>query len=192
VKRDETSETLLATARNEFLRYGFDGTDVTRIARRSGVSPNTFYRCFKGKVDVFIAVYLDWAAEEQRAFERLVAKPGPVADIVDAVIARHRQHVWFRRSIRRLGHEDSFVRRAVALVRRGQLRTLAAWAGPTADAAVVVADLIQFEQLAATLAEAEVEDMGLDDTPMRDRLAALLMRWRVRAAPAMEGPAISA
>ncbi len=51
---------------------------------------------------------------------------------------------------------------------------------------------IQFEQLAATLAEAELEDMGLDDTPLRDRLAALLMRWRVRAAPAIEGPAISA
>ena len=192
MRRDDTAETLLATARNEFLRYGFDGTDVTRMARRAGVSPNTFYRCFKGKVDVFIAVYLDWAAEEHRAFQRLVAKPGPVADIVDAVIARNRQHVWFRRSIRRLGHDDTFVRRAVALVRRDQLSTLVAWAGPAADPAVVAADLVQFEQLAATLAEAELEDMGLDETPLRDRLAGLLMRWRVRAAPAVGGPAVSA
>ena len=188
MKRDATAETLLATARNEFLRYGFDGTDVTRMARRAGVSPNTFYRCFKGKVDVFIAVYLDWAAEEHRAFQRLVAKPGPVADIVDAVIARNRQHVWFRRSVRRLAHEDTFVRRAVALARRDLLQTLSGWAGPAADPAVVAADLIQYEQLAVTLAEAELEDMALDQGPLRDRLASLLMRWRVRPAPALEGP----
>jgi len=37
VKRDDTPANLLATARTEFLRYGFDGTDVTRIARRAGV-----------------------------------------------------------------------------------------------------------------------------------------------------------
>jgi AcrR family transcriptional regulator len=192
LKRDDTSAALLATARNEFLRYGFDGTDVTRIARRAGFSPNTFYRCFKGKVDVFIAVYFAWAAEERQAFERLVGKPGAAADIVDAVIARNRHHVWFRRSIRRLGHEDSFVRRAVALARRDQLRTLMSWAGPSADAGDIAADLIQFEQLVAALAEAELDDMSLDDGALRDRLAALLMRWRVRSAPAVKGPAISA
>jgi len=190
VKRDDTAAKLLATARNEFLRYGFDGTDVTRIARRAGFSPNTFYRCFKGKVDVFIAVYLAWAAEEQQVFERLIAGPGAVTAILDAMIARNRRHVWFRRSIRRLGHEDSFVRRAIALVRRDQLRTLTTWAGPSADPAAVAADLIQFEQLVATLAEAELDDMALDDGPLRDRLAALLMRWRVH--PVMGDPAIRA
>jgi len=189
LRRDDTSANLLATARTEFLRYGFDGTDVARIARRSGVSPNTFYRCFKGKVDVFIAVYLAWAAEEQRAFERLIAKPGTAAEIVDAVIARHRQHVWFRRSVRRLAHEDTFVRRAVALVRSDLLRTLTTWAGSAADPSAVAAELIQFEQLAVALAEAELDDMTLDDGALRDRLAAMLMRWRVRA---IEGPAISA
>jgi len=189
LRRDDTSANLLATARMEFLRYGFDGTDVARIARRSGVSPNTFYRCFKGKVDVFIAVYLAWAAEEQRAFERLIAKPGTAAEIVDAVIARHRQHVWFRRSVRRLAHEDTFVRRAVALVRSDLLRTLTTWAGSAADPSAVAAELIQFEQLAVALAEAELDDMTLDDGALRDRLAAMLMRWRVRA---IEGPAISA
>jgi AcrR family transcriptional regulator len=192
LRRDDTAATLLSTARTEFLRYGFDGTDVARIARRAGVSPNTFYRCFKGKVDVFIAVYLAWAAEEQRAFERLIAKPGPVVDIVDAVVARHRQHIWFRRSVRRLAHEDSFVRRAVALMRHDRLRTLARWAGPAADAAMLALDLIDFEHLACVLAEGELDDMALDDSAPRYRLAALLMRWRVRPAPAIEGPAIRA
>jgi AcrR family transcriptional regulator len=189
LRREDTAANLLKVARAEFLRYGFDGTDVARIARRSGVSPNTFYRCFKGKVDVFITVYLAWAAEEQGAFERLIAKRGTAAEIVDAVIARHRQHVWFRRSVRRLAHENTFVRRAVAVVRHDLLRTLTTWAGSAADPAAVAADLVQFEQLAVTLAEAELDDMALDNCVLRDRLAAMLMRWRVRA---IEGPAISA
>jgi len=189
LRRDDAAAAILATARTEFLRYGFDGTDVTRVARRAGVSPNTFYRCFKGKVDVFIAVYLTWVAEEQRAFEELIAKPGAAAEIVDAVIARNRQHVWFRRSVRRLAHEDSFVRRAVAFVRRDDLRTLTEWAGAAADPAAVAADLLQFEQLAVTLAEGEVDDMTIDDSVLRDRMAAILMRWRVRV---IEGPAIRA
>ena len=189
MKRDDTAAAILATARTEFLRYGFDGTDVTRMARRAGVSPNTFYRCFKGKVDVFIAVYLTWAAEEHRAFEELIAEPGAAAEIVDAVVSRHRQDVWFRRSLRRLAHEDSFVRSAVAFVRRDLVRTLTEWVGATADAAAVAADLLQFEQLAVTLAEAELDDMTIDDSVLRDRMAAVLMRWRLRA---VEGPAISA
>jgi AcrR family transcriptional regulator len=189
LRRNETEATLLATARTEFLRYGFDGTDVARIARRSGVSPNTFYRCFNGKVDVFITVYLAWATDEQQAFERLIAKRGTAAEIVDAVIARHRQHVWFRRSVRRLAHENTFVRRAVAVVRHDLLATLTTWAGSAADPAVIAADLIQLEQLAATLAECELDDMAMDNGVLRDRLAAMLMRWRVRG---IVGPAISA
>ncbi len=182
MRRDDTAATLLATARTEFLRYGFDGTDVARIARRAGVSPNTFYRCFKGKVDVFIAVYLAWAEEEQEALERLIGKPGPIAELVDAVILRQRQHLWFRRSVRRLAHEDSFVRRAVALVRHERLRALAERAGPKADPAALALDLIDFDQLATLLAEGELDDMSLDDSAVRERLAALLMRWRVRPA----------
>ncbi len=40
-----------------------------------------------------------------------------------------------------------------------------------------------------TLAEAELDDMAMGNGVLRDRLAAMLMRWRVRA---IEGPAISA
>ena len=189
MRRDDTRAQLLATARTEFLRYGFDGTDVSRIARRTGVSPNTFYRCFKDKADAFIAVYLDWAAEEQLAFERLIARRGTVAEIVHAVITRQRQNVLFRRSVRRLAHADAFVRRAVALVRRDLLRTVTVWAGSAADPDVVIADLIQFEHLAVTLAEAELDELNLDDGVLRERMAAMLMRWRVRA---IEGPAIGA
>jgi len=61
--------------------------------------------------------------------------------------------------------------------------------GSAADPAAVSADLIQYEHLAVTLAEAELDDMTVDDGILRDRLAAMLMRWRVRA---IEGPAISA
>ena len=71
--RDESLEALMTTARSEFLRYGFDGTDVNRIARRSGVAPTTFYRWFKDKTDVFIAVYRRWEARELQSMRRLMA-----------------------------------------------------------------------------------------------------------------------
>jgi len=141
-------------------------------------------------VDVFIAVYLAWAEEERRAFERLLAKPGPIAEIVDAVIARRRQHIWFRRSVARLAHEDSFVRRAVALVRRELVRALVDGGG--ADPAAIALDLLQFEHLATVLAEGELDDLMLDESAARDRLGAHLMRWRVRPAAAIGGPAIRA
>jgi AcrR family transcriptional regulator len=189
LRRDGAKAKLLSVARAEFLRYGFDGTDVSRIARKAGVAPNTFYRYFKGKVDVFIAVYLTWAVEENRAFEQLIAKRGTVAEIVQAVILRHRQHVWFRRSVRRLAHDDTFVRRAVALARHDILATLAAWAGAAADPSALAADLIQYEQLAVALAEAELGDLAIDDSALRGRMADMLMRWRIRA---IQGPAARA
>ncbi|HXQ15145.1 MAG TPA: TetR/AcrR family transcriptional regulator [Caulobacteraceae bacterium] len=197
-KRDATRELLLATARTEFLRYGFQGTDVTRIARRAGVSPNTFYRFFKDQFDVFVSVYVDWAAGERRAFARLMAQAAPAAEILNEWIERHRRNRCFRRSARRLGYEDALVRRAVAQARLDMLAGLKAWMGGScADDAGLAVDLLQIEQLAESLAEAELADMGLDDSTARERMAAIFMRWRIRPAPPVdvtfdEGAAVSA
>lgn len=172
---------VLATAREAFLRHGFDGMSITRTARRSGISTSTFYRCFKNQVDVFAAVYAEWAGEESQALVGLMAQPVPAAELVDTWVGRLRQNIAFRRSIRRLAHEEALVRRAVAQVRLALLRALKAHMGAGApDDDSLAADLLQFEQLGTSLAEGELADMGLDWSIARQRMASILKRWRLR------------
>ncbi len=183
--RDESLEALMTTARSEFLRYGFDGTDVNRIARRSGVAPTTFYRWFKDKTDVFIAVYRRWEARELQSMRRLMAREGSTAALVEACVAHHRTHPIFRRSVRRLGHEDARVRQALAASRLERLEALKAWIGePRACDADLGVELLQFESLVTVLAEADLGEMGLDDTAARRQFGVLLGRWRVQPARA--------
>jgi len=177
--RDQSLEALMGTARAEFLRYGFDGTDVNRIARRSGVAPTTFYRWFKDKTDIFVAVYRRWEAEEQQAMRRLLARGGPVAALVEACVEHHRANSLFRRSLRRLGHEDARVRQALGLSRRERLAALKLWiGGPHGADADLAVDLLLFEGLATVLAEADLGQMGLDDQAARRQLGVILNRWR--------------
>jgi AcrR family transcriptional regulator len=175
----------MVTARAEFLRYGFDGTDVNRIARRSGMAPTTFYRWFKDKTDVFVAVYRRWEAEEQQAMRRLLARNGATTALVEACIEHHRAHALFRRSLRRLGHEDAKVRQALAASRLERLQALKAWIGdPHPSDADLAVELLLFEGLATLLAEADLGEMGLDDKAARRQLGAILGRWRVQPAHA--------
>jgi AcrR family transcriptional regulator len=195
--RDESLEALIVTARAEFLRYGFDGTDVNRIARRSGVAPTTFYRWFKDKSDAFIAVYRPWEARELQSMRLLMAREGSTAALTQACIEHHRTHVLFRRSLRRLGHEDPKVRQALAASRLERLKALKAWIGEPclADADLAV-DLLMFESLTTLLAESDLGEMGVDDKAARRQLAAIIGRWRVQPARAandeMPEPQLSA
>jgi AcrR family transcriptional regulator len=188
--RDETIENLIATARTEFLRHGFDGTDVNRIARRSGMAPTTFYRLFKDKTDIFIAVYRRWETEEQQAMKRLMAKGGPLAALVEACVEHHHRHAVFRRGLRRLGHEEPRVRAELAksrLERLDQLR-LCIGAPHPADADLAV-ELLMFEGLAMALAEGDLGEMGLADGAARRQLGAILARWRTAPVRAANDPA---
>jgi AcrR family transcriptional regulator len=179
--RDESLEALMATARAEFLRYGFDGTDVNRIARRSGMAPNSVYRWFKDKSDIFVAVYRRWEAEEQEAMRRLMARNGSLAALVEDCVDHHRGHPLFRRSLRRLGHDDARVRQALAVSRLERLAGLKRLMGePCANDADLAVDLLLFESLAIVLAEADLGEMGLDDRAARRQLGAILARWRAR------------
>jgi AcrR family transcriptional regulator len=187
--RDQSLEALMATARAEFLRYGFDGTDVNRIARRSGLAPTSFYRWFKDKTDIFVAVYRRWEAEEQQAMRRLMARSGSLATLVEACIDHHRAHTLFRRSLRRLGHEDARVRQALASSRLERLASLRLrMGGPRASDADLAADLLLFEGLAIVLAEADLGGMGLDDKAARRQLSVILARWRAQPVCAANDP----
>ena len=179
-KPDQFAEVILATSRAEFMRYGFEGTDVSRIARLCGIGTTTFYRLFSDKTDVFLAIYRDWESNEQHAMRRLLCGRGSIASLVDAFVERYRCHTPFRRSLRRLGHDEPRVRQAVGASRRARLRQIRNWRGSSleADSGELAAQLILFEGLLTALSEADLTEMGADDGRVRQLLGEILSNWR--------------
>jgi AcrR family transcriptional regulator len=176
---EQTIEKLIATATEEFSRYGYGGTDVNRIARRSGMAPTTFYRCFKDKLDIFLAIHKRWVAREKLLMRVLMTLQAPDADLVDKLVGHHRDHMQFRRSLRQLSYEEPRVRRARAIARVDAIAEARDWRGEyIADDARLATDLIHLERLADALAEGELSDMGLDEGQLRADLAAVLARFR--------------
>jgi len=180
---DLIDEAIVATAKREFLRHGYDGAAFARIARQLGVAPNTLYRFFKGKVELFVAVYEAWAADERAVLAKHLARRSAVPEIVEMSIERRTQGLPFRRSVRWLAHEEPQVRRAVAQARLATMEMLKAWLGAPVEDEALAVDLLLFEQLATAVAEGEFADLGLTEARARERMTAILARWRIRAAP---------
>lgn len=61
---EETRERLVVAAAQLFNRVGYDGTDSNRIAREAGYAPGTFYKHFRDKKEIFLAVYEGWVTKE--------------------------------------------------------------------------------------------------------------------------------
>jgi len=189
VSSEQTIEKLIATATQEFGRYGYNGTDVNRIARRSGMAPTTFYRCFKDKLDIFLAVYQRWVAREKLLMRVLMTLQAPDDELVETCVSHHRDHLQFRRSLRQLTCQEPRVRHARALTRLEAIAEIRVWRGEqVADDARMALDLIQFERLADALAEGEFTDMGLDEAEARADLAMALRRFRPAKAGSADSP----
>jgi AcrR family transcriptional regulator len=175
----DTAGKLVAAAAKEFKRHGFHGTDSNKIARRAGFAPQTFYRWFRDKTQIFLAVYRAWEDEEREVVGGLLAARAPDERLVDAIVAHHRAYRLFRRSLRQLSLEDAVVRRARAESRLRQIerirRGTGLEVGSTADIAVI---LLQIERLSDAIAEGELSDLGIADAAARAALGALLARLR--------------
>ncbi len=180
-KGKPTSAKLIAAAAKEFNQHGFDGTDSNRIARRAGFAPQTFYRWFRDKTEVFLAVYRAWEDEERAMLGQLLARKAPASEIVNAAIEHHRAYKVFRRSLRALSIENATVRKARAESRRRQIEQIKSWVGPARPSSVEVATvLLQMERLADAVAEGEFADLGLEDRAARDTLVELQTRLQKR------------
>ena len=172
-----TNLKLVAAAAKEFNQRGFDGTDTNRIARRAGFAPQTFYRWFRDKTAIFLAVYRAWEDEERAVLGTLIARKASVGEMVNAAIDHHRAYKIFRRSLRLLSLENPTVRKARAESRRRQIEQIKSWVAPAKPSGVEVATiLLQMERLADAVAEGEFADLGLDDGAARTALAELQMR----------------
>ena len=171
---------LVAAAMAEFNDHGFGGTDTNRIARRAGFAPQTFYRWFKDKTEVFIAAYRAWEDAEISTIGRLLADDAPVEAVVEAGVDHHRRYLLFRRSLRQLSLENATVRAARAESRLRQVEQIRAWTsrGVVADLAV---RLLEVERLSDALAEGELGDMGLGEAEARAELARIVTALRTGA-----------
>jgi AcrR family transcriptional regulator len=164
VSRDPeaTREALLDGAEAEFNADGFHGTDTNRIARRAGYAPQTFYRHFKDKTAIFVALYERWWRSEADTLTKLMqAKPRPdFAKVADAMIAFHVRWRGFRRSLRHLSVEDPRVRKARSIARRAQIKSVRPFAKGQSDCEIA-SSLLVFERLCDAVAENEFTDMDL-------------------------------
>jgi AcrR family transcriptional regulator len=170
---------LVEAAAAEFNDSGFNGTDSNKIARRAGFAPQTFYRWFKGKEEVFLQVYDRWRREEFTAISRLLAAGASDDVLAKTLVKHHKAYLRFRRSLRRLSLESSVVRAARAKSRLEQLAFLKRLIpGANLGTAQMAVLLLQMERLADALAEGEFADMGLDDAAGRKGLARLIHSLR--------------
>jgi len=178
--RTGTADKLVEAAASEFNELGFSGTDSNRIARRAGFAPQTFYRWFEDKTEIFIKVYELWQQQEVGVLRKLLAENASDARVVQACVAHHKAFLIFRRSLRQLSAENDKVRAARANSRLKQLAQITHQApGPgDDDTADLAATLLQVERLADALAEGEFRDMGLDDKAAEDALAGLIRKLR--------------
>ena len=177
--RTSTSEKIVRAAAREFNVHGFLGTDTNRIAKRAGFAPQTFYRWFGDKTEIFIKVYELWQRDEARMLQRLLARDASDARLVQALVTHHRRYRTFRRSLRQLSLEDANVRKARAESRLNQIAQIRVWnrEQPDSTASLAVA-LFKIERLADALAEGEFDDMGIDRTDAETDLSLLIHRLR--------------
>jgi AcrR family transcriptional regulator len=82
-----TDAAIIASARDEFVRYGFRRANVEQIAKRAGVSRITVYRRFSDKEGLLRAVILAYLQEFAERFDAVWYGTGTAADrIVEAVL----------------------------------------------------------------------------------------------------------
>lgn len=173
----DTREKLIDAAARAFRAHGYAGTDTNRIAARAGFAPQTFYRHFKDKLEIFLAVYRRWEDEEAAVVTSLVEKRAGARALAEAIVAHHRAYLLFRRSLRQLSVENPQVRKARAQSRLRQMENSIALTG-RGTVETLAPTLFQVERLSDAIAEGEFTDLGLDESSGLEALARLLSELR--------------
>ena len=177
--RQGTAEKLLYAAAAEFNEHGFGGTDTNRIARRAGFAPQTFYRWYEDKIEIFIRVYEYWEQQEAEALKVLLEQNAPDAELARSAVAHHKAYLVFRRSLRQLSLDHPKVRAARAASRLRQIARIRMFQGAhPSDESDLAASLFMLERLSDALAEGEVADMGLEAKATETALAQIIHRLR--------------
>jgi AcrR family transcriptional regulator len=94
-KQARTRAELLDTAAKVFARHGYNGASVEQIAEEAGYSHGAIYSNFKGKADLFLAVFEEYMAE--RARELAETQVEVAADAPLEIRARALADQWMQR-----------------------------------------------------------------------------------------------
>ena len=179
---EDTRRRLVAAAAEEFNRAGYEGTDSNRLARAAGYAPGTFYKHFRDKREIFLAVYAEWVDrewEEVSAALDLAGGAVPRAErIVDLLLAHHRRWSGLRASLRMLTAADPEVREFYRAQRRRQFELLARLRAAAGDPPRTREQdallLFTLERTADAMGEDEAEALGLSAEAMRELLVELV------------------
>jgi AcrR family transcriptional regulator len=170
---------LLHAAGAEFVEYGYANTSTHRIAKRAGFAPQTFYRWFTDKLEIFVKVMLAWADAELTTLETMLTEQAGSAQIAEVWVQSHRSFILFKRGVRQLAQETPEIRQARADSRRAQIQRAKHWRPQLTDEEIATL-LIGIETLCEVLAEDEFDDLHLTGKLAYAELAAMIDRLRPR------------
>jgi AcrR family transcriptional regulator len=171
-KRGDGRHALIEAALREFEDHGYDGTHSNAIAKRAGYAPQTFYRHFTDKLEIFIAAYQAWS---DAGIERAVAAGG-IETYARSLIDHHRAHRVFRRSLRTLTVSDARVLAARTKARNAQMQVMAGRVSGFAakSRAARLAALLTIERLCDAIADEEFAAAGVSRRAATSELVTFL------------------
>ncbi|MBV8220523.1 MAG: TetR/AcrR family transcriptional regulator [Solirubrobacterales bacterium] len=95
-----TRQRLLAAARELIEEGGYGSASVAAIAERAGVASGTLYRHFRSKEELFLEIFRDVCAGEERAMRAAAEDAGPSAvDRLEAVLTTFARRALQNRSL---------------------------------------------------------------------------------------------
>jgi AcrR family transcriptional regulator len=183
---EKTRERIITAAAAQFNRHGYHGTDSNIIAKEAGYATGTFYKHFREKREVFLAVYERWlAAQWSEIADELSRKreAGETARrIVVLSIRFHTEWRGLRASLMELVFSDPQARRFFRNQRRRQLDLMAElrcrYALPPRTREQDAIHLYTTERVFDAIGQGEVQSLGLDTgvvvESIVDRVRALL------------------
>ena len=175
---------LLHAAGAEFVEFGYEHTTSNRIAQRAGFAPQTFYRWYKDKLEVFIQVFEAWTDAELNQLDGMLTEQTSSHDIAEAFVQNFRSFALFKRSLQQLAANSTEVRQARAACRLRQIQQVKRWNPSLQDDELIASLLICAETLCQALSEGEFEDMGLTGRAAYKQLSVFIDRLRPAQATA--------
>jgi AcrR family transcriptional regulator len=173
-----TRERIVDAAATLFNRLGYHGTDSNSIAKEAGYATGTFYKHFRDKREVFLAVYERWVAAEWQAIDAEIAKEDKSEEtarrIVDLTIEFHTQWRGLRASLMELIFSDEEARKFFRAQRIRQLDTMARLRRrlklPARTREQDAIHLFMTERVFDALGQGEIQALGLDYTEIKESM----------------------
>ena len=111
-ERASIEKKILSAARESFLYYGINKTNIADITKAAGIAKGTFYLFFKSKGDIFMKLISDdWTAIHEELDAGYMGKKGDISTPISDYIAENRKAL--------LGHplfSMIYNREAIALI----------------------------------------------------------------------------